>query len=115
MTVTVVDDDEDLLEFLRALLAARHEVRVFATGRSAVEALRDGLSDVVLSDLGLLDLPGEEVARMAARLDPRPWVVLMSGDPRRLQRARPLADATLLKPFSIKDLVSACETERETR
>jgi threonine dehydrogenase-like Zn-dependent dehydrogenase len=52
-------------------------------------------------------LSGEDVALAAARLAEPPRVVLMSGDPVRLEHARDLAQATLEKPFSLSDLLSA--------
>jgi DNA-binding response OmpR family regulator len=110
MTAILVDDDGDLTEVLRALLAPRYDLRVYSSARPAIDALLDGQVDLVLSDLALPGLTGEEVAGMAATIEPRPRIVLMSGDYARLKRARGLADATLLKPFSVRELISACET-----
>ena len=64
---------------------------------------------LVLSDLDMPGLCGEEVARAAALLPRPPRVVLMSGDAARLGRARNLAEATLTKPFSVTDLMSILE------
>jgi DNA-binding response OmpR family regulator len=114
MAVILVDDDKDLREVMHVLLASRFDVRVFDSGRPAVEALLEDGAHLILSDLDLPGLTGEEVARVAGSVEPRPWIVLMSGDYARLERARPLADATLLKPFSIKELLQACLTERES-
>ena len=113
MELIIVDDDKDLREVVQALLATRFDVRVFSSGRPAVEALLDDGADLVLSDLALPGLTGEEVANVAATVSPRPWIVLMSGDYARLERARSIADATLLKPFTIRELMNACLADRE--
>ena len=65
---------------------------------------------LVISDLDMPGLSGEEVAEAAARLPRPPRIVLMSGDHDRLERASSLAQATLEKPFSFKSLLSILES-----
>ncbi len=115
MTAIVIDDDGDLTDVMRALLAPHYDLRVFSTGKPAIDVLLDGKVDLLLSDLALPGLTGEEVAGMAATLEPRPRIVLMSGDYARLTRARSLADATLLKPFSVRELIAACDKGEDNR
>lgn len=109
VTVFLVDDDADNRGFLKRLLSGQpgYEVWAFATGTEAIEAMVTHRPDAVVTDLDMPGEPGEVVARTAARMSRRPRVVLMSGDARRLERARPLADHAFLKPFSIRDLISA--------
>lgn len=108
MKIFVVDDDPSLRRFIQRWLAAhtRHEVHTFESGEEAVLALETLSPNLVLSDLGMPGLSGEDVALAASRLPQPPRVVLMSGDPVRLEHARDLAQATLEKPFSISDLLS---------
>ena len=108
MRIYVVDDDPSLRGFIKRWLAAYRtlEVRTFEDGAEAVEAMQQAPPTVVLSDLDMPGLCGEDVARAAARLARPPRVVLMSGDLWRLERARPLAEATLEKPFSVSELMS---------
>jgi CheY-like chemotaxis protein len=108
MKIFVVDDDPSLRRFIQRWLAAhtRHEVHTFESGEEAVLALETLSPNLVLSDLGMPGLSGEDVALAAARLPQPPRVVLMSGDPVRLGHARELAQATLEKPFSISELLS---------
>jgi CheY-like chemotaxis protein len=108
MRIFVVDDDAHLRGFIRRWLAAhtRFDVQIFPCGEEAVQALAHESPHLLLTDLDMPGLPGEEVARAAARLPRRPRIVLMSGDSVRLERARSLAEATLEKPFSITDLMS---------
>ena len=110
MTIFLVDDDVPLRGFIERWLAAHNlEVRTFADGAAAVEAMGLVTPSLVLSDLDMPGLSGEEVARAAARLPHAPRIVLMSGDLSRLELARGLAQATLEKPFSVTDLMSVLE------
>ena len=113
MKIFVVDDDASLRGFVKRWLASRtrHEVWTFEDGAAAVEALTRQTPALVLSDLDMPDVCGEEVARAAARLPRPPRVVLMSGDRARLDKARGLAQAILEKPFSITDLMSILDIE----
>ena len=108
MRIFVVDDDPSLRLFVKRWLAqlAGYEVFVFDNGTAAVEALARYSPSLVLSDLEMPGLCGEEVAEAAALLPLPPRIVLMSGDHDRLKRARSLAQATLQKPFSFKALLS---------
>ena len=110
MKILIVEDEPDLREVLEDMFSTGdHEVKTVATGASGLEALEDWPPDVLLTDLGLPGAPGEEVARAAAVLLPRPWIVLMSAEPARLERARFLSDAVLHKPFQMDDLMSLIE------
>jgi CheY-like chemotaxis protein len=114
VNVFVVEDDADLRDFVASLLGARHRVRVFPSGTSAIEALRAGLPDVLLCDLSLPDMSGEDVADAVAQMKQRPHVVLMSGEHNRLDRARPLAQQVIQKPFSIQELTNVLGASLET-
>jgi DNA-binding NarL/FixJ family response regulator len=76
---------------------------------AALNALQATTPDVLLTDLGLPDMRGEDVAWVAGQLVPRPRVVAMSGDRRRLLLATAVAAATVLKPFAIPTLIGAIE------
>jgi two-component system C4-dicarboxylate transport response regulator DctD len=108
MQIFVVDDDPSLRMFVKRWLAqlAGHDVRVFDNGAAAVEALTSHTPCLLLSDLDMPGLSGEEVAEAAAHLPRPPRIVLMSGDHDRLKRAQGLAQATLEKPFSFRALLS---------
>jgi DNA-binding response OmpR family regulator len=109
VNVFVVEDDADLREFVESLLGRQHRVRAFPSGKSAIEALRAALPDVLLCDLSLPDMSGEDVADAVAHMKHRPHVVLMSGEHNRLDRARSLAQQVIQKPFSIEELTSVLE------
>jgi DNA-binding response OmpR family regulator len=104
MRILLVEDDPDLLRFLQLVLGRRHKVRAFTSGKEALAGLAQHPPDLLMSDLHLPDLSGEDLALAVARLDEPPVVLLFSADHPRLERARPLAAATLPKPFSIVEL-----------
>jgi CheY-like chemotaxis protein len=112
----VVEDDSDLRELIEMSLGESHRVHAFTCGEHALEALgcpASGAPDVLLCDLGLPGMPGEDVVQALAGLPIRPRVVLMSGDPQRLAQARWLAHEVIRKPFSIRDLSAILVAGRE--
>ncbi|MEO6364370.1 MAG: ATP-binding protein, partial [Caldimonas sp.] len=113
MRVLVVDDNEDAVEALAALLELDgHSVRTAATGRRALELLAEFAPDVAVLDIGLPDIDGYELAR-AIRADPRTaktWLVALTGYGR--ERDRDLTrqagfDRHLVKPAEIEVLLTA--------
>jgi two-component system, LytTR family, response regulator AlgR len=107
MTVAIVEDEDTLRRILEKFLAEQHDVETFGRGDLALAAFRERPPHVLLTDLDLPGVSGEALA-CAVRVHGRPTrVVLMSGDRRRLERARFLADATLNKPFRLDDLRAA--------
>jgi DNA-binding response OmpR family regulator len=110
MKIMIVEDDPTILGFLESwLLSRRHEVRAYVSSDSAAEILRSWQPELLLCDLGLSGQSGEDLARAATAL-PRPArVLVMSGERERLEHARPLAEAALLKPFRMDELVKLIE------
>ena len=108
-TIFVVDDDPGVRALMEQLLGSRCRVRSFESGSAALNALQSVKPDVLLTDLHLPDLSGEDLA-LAMRLLRRPArVIFMSGDAPRLAAARFLADATVAKPFPMHVLEAALE------
>lgn len=107
-TVLVVEDEVKLRELVRAFLE-RAGLTVLSTGLGA-EAITIGgqaRPDLVVLDLGLPDVPGEEVAR-ELRADRDVLVLMLTAKVREEDRIRGLelgADDYLTKPFSPRELV----------
>lgn len=101
MRVLLVEDATDIREvFTMLLLHEGAEVVATASGREAVRLVQEGIFDVVLTDLGLPDLPGEMVVRHAAGTHPRPWIVVVTGygEPFTALARDAGADVVLMKP-----------------
>jgi DNA-binding response OmpR family regulator len=115
MNVFVVEDDPDTRRFVAWLLASRtrHEVFSFPNAEAALAELRHLAPSVLLTDLGLPGLSGEDLAWAASHLAVPPRIVLMSADPKRLEAARSLSRSLLKKPFSIDELLLAFEQPEE--
>ncbi|MCC7263138.1 MAG: response regulator, partial [Candidatus Latescibacteria bacterium] len=96
----IVEDDPVVARLLTEVLSPQHRVEVFTRGGQALEQFHGGNYDVVIVDLGLPGLPGDQVARRLREMDPRVGIILFSGweldagDPR-----RQLFDFTLRKPL----------------
>lgn len=107
VTVAIVEDEDAFRRILEKFLAGQHDVETFGRGDLALAAFRERPPQVLVTDLDLPGVSGEALA-CAVRVHGRPTrVVLMSGDRRRLERAKFLADATLDKPFRLDDLRAA--------
>jgi len=104
--IFVVDDDPGILRAIERYLRVYVPVETFASAGAALDRLRAARPDVLLSDLDLAGCRGEDVAMAARALHPVPRIILMSGCPDRLEYARPLADAILLKPFELPALLA---------
>lgn len=107
--ILVVDDDEQLLNVLRAALegAGFHATPV-ASGRAALAALQTKSFDAVLLDLMLPDIDGREVIVRARAFCQAPIIVLSARDSE-ADKVGALdlgANDYLSKPFSIPELLA---------
>ena len=107
-TVLVVEDEYKLRQLLRSYLE-REGMVVYSTG-SGAEAVEIGTRspvDLVVLDLGLPDLPGEDVLRELRNVCDTPVIVLTAKSEER-DRIAVLelgADDYMTKPFSPRELV----------
>jgi DNA-binding response OmpR family regulator len=105
--VLVVDDDLDLQDMLEFVLhMANCRVLRAASGRVALELLRGVRPALVLLDLMLPDMRGEEVFQQIRALPGEPMpVVLMSAAVDVTLRADRLGVPCLAKPFDVECLM----------
>jgi CheY-like chemotaxis protein len=99
--ILVVEDEEMVRDVVGSVLGLKHEVQAEEDGEAALRALGDGSFDIVLIDLGMPNMPGDQVALMIREIDPRIVTVLMTGwsladdDPRLMA-----FDLSIQKPFA---------------
>jgi len=102
--VLLVEDAKDIRDVFALLLTAEGaEVAATGSGREALELAGQRDFDVLLTDLGLPDIPGDLVIRhVVATARRRPWVVVVTGyDEPFISRARQAgADVVLTKPLA---------------
>lgn len=106
LRVLVVEDHAIGRILLEAMLGGLGVTPTLAaTGEEARRAIRAGAFDVVLIDLGLPDVRGEDLAADLGRLadDHRPRVIAVTGRERPTVLPAVFAD-WLEKPFSVRDL-----------
>ena len=107
-TVLVVEDEQKLREVLRSYLErAGLTVLTAATGAAALSLVDKAAPDLLILDLGLPDIPGEEVAREVRLAGQTPIVMLTAkaGEEDRIRGLELGADDYLTKPFSPRELV----------
>ncbi len=100
--VLLVDDDPEVSEVLQRMLQQMgHRVTGVNSGEAAVNAFEAGHYDLVVTDLGMPDMSGREVAAAVKDIKPGTPVLLITGwgvqlDPSEL----PEIDGIVAKPFS---------------
>lgn len=110
--VLLVEDDLAAREALTQLLKIDGaEVVGTELGKTALDIAGRDAFDVLLTDLGLPDLPGYVVIHRIVRLaEPRPYVIVITGasevDRRLAMEAG--ADVVLTKPLEWADLLERC-------
>lgn len=111
--VLVADDDPAVRTSLQQILsAAGHEVTTAASGREALQRLPAGC-DVLLTDYGLGDLTGLQLALAARRRQPGLKVVLLTGWEDCDHGARDHVDLVLHKPLGGEQLLTAVTKARQ--
>ena len=112
------EDEPEIRDYVRGLLAEDYEVQCVADGAAAVAAALDNPPDLVLSDSMMPVLDGCGVLR-ALRSDPRTAtisVILLSARMDEESTVRGLdagADDYLVKPFSPRELLARVRTHVE--
>ncbi|MEU0108397.1 response regulator transcription factor [Streptomyces sp. NPDC006251] len=111
-TVLVVDDEAKLRGLLRDYLERDgYTVLEAADGRAALDLAAASHPDLVVLDLALPGLPGEEVARLLRKAGEVPIVMLTAkaSENDRVMGLRLGADDYVVKPFSPRELVARIE------
>ena len=108
--VLVIEDEEDISEFLRYILENEdYTVRTAASLAEARLRLRDGLPDLVLLDRGLPDGDGLDICRELKVAGKKPAIFILSArkDPADVSEGMAAgADHYITKPFDFVDVIS---------
>lgn len=109
-TVLVVDDEEVIREFLTEVLDEDFVVQQACDGDEAIELLKKTHFDLIITDLKMPRVSGEEVVKFACEKDPSAKVVVISGYSSLYtvsQSVQNGASAFISKPFTIAQLKQA--------
>src|SRR5207302_4564555 len=107
--ILVVDDEPAIRRLLRTSLAAQgFRITEAETGADALKEIRDHEPDLVILDLGLADMDGNEVIRTVRASSPLPIIVLSSrgGEGGKVEALDLGADDYVTKPFGMAELVA---------
>jgi CheY-like chemotaxis protein len=114
--ILLADDDSATRDLVkRALETEGHEVEVTQDGSEALEKLKAASAaiDVLVSDVHMPGIDGIELAQSAIVVSPKLCVLLMSGFPEELERAKSVKAGrvgVLSKPFTLEQVRAAVRT-----
>ena len=104
-TIFVVDDDYEQAELLADALASRYpKIRAFSDPIQALLALKTTAADLLIADLSMPWIDGEEVVANALAHQPGLKVILVSGFSRGAGIAKRLNIPFFHKPIDLDDL-----------
>ncbi|HTU02717.1 MAG TPA: GAF domain-containing protein, partial [Candidatus Sulfotelmatobacter sp.] len=111
--VLLIDDDPMVRETIAGLLrAGGHIVTEAGGGAEGLRTLADGIPDIVITDLGMPELTGWDVARKIKAAHPKLPIILLTGWGEQARDdssadARAQVDRILGKPVRLDDLLRA--------
>lgn len=111
MTVLIVEDDDRLMDALRAFLRkAGYDTTSAADAAQALDALGAD-TEVVLLDLGLPDMDGIELCRLIRQRTGVPIIIATARShvQERIRGLRAGADDFVVKPYNVLELVARIE------
>ena len=115
LRILIVDDDAQILRALRTSLQGRgHEIRTAPNGETALEVASEHPIDLVILDLGLPGIDGQEVIERLRSWSDVPIIVLSVREAQE-QKVAALdagADDYVTKPFAIEELLARIRAVR---
>lgn len=116
MHILIVDDDAMVADLIALFVEMIGQSTIFLAANAALQDFQPGKYDIALLDLGLPDLPGNELAKNLKQIDPGLPCVCITGFP--LHNSDPIAaifDAVVLKPFGVEilDAIERFARDRE--
>lgn len=118
--IVIVEDNEQMLGFMKTTLGGAYEVYTAADGQQGLEEIRRVYPDLIISDLMMPRMDGFEMCTLV-RQDPLtshiPLIMLTakSNEGDRAASYNCGADAFISKPFSVKTLTTRIEGLIESR
>jgi len=108
-SILLVDDDRDVGEVLRLMLTEEgHEVTLVTSGKKALASFKQQEYGLVITDLGMPDISGRDIAKEINKLKPKTPIILITGWSVQLG-PQEMADTgitqVISKPFSKEELL----------
>lgn len=108
-TIVVADDEPKIVEVLSDYLQkGGYHVITASTGQEVLDLVERNIPSLVILDLMLPDVPGEEVCKVIRTKSPVPVLMLTAkySEDDRLRGLQLGADDYVVKPFSVKEVVA---------
>lgn len=109
MNILLVEDDPSVAaSVIDGLENASMVVTHVANGKDAIEAAKSSAPDLILLDLGLPDIDGQDVCRTIRETSDTP-IIILSARSEEIDRVLALefgADDFMVKPFGMRELVA---------
>ena len=106
LKVLLVDDDEDILEFMREELAPLFSVETAKDGLEGLERYQSFAPDIIIADIVMPGLNGIELIEKIRKDDAVTLITISGNNPKGLQAAREKgADACFYKPFDMDEII----------
>ena len=108
LKILVVDDERPIRRFLSASLGGRYTILEAENGAQAVQSVTVNHPDLVIIDLGLPDMDGNDVTRLLREWTDVPVIVISvrDGEEDKVAALDAGADDYLTKPFGVSELLA---------
>lgn len=107
--ILIIDDDIDFLKALEYRLTQKKiEVVAAGSGYDGLEVLKEEYFDLILLDLKMPDMDGEETFKKIKRIEAIPFVIIMTAysEDEQLETVKKLTPFGFIKkPFDFNDLM----------
>jgi DNA-binding response OmpR family regulator len=108
--ILIVDDESEVVEFIRDTLEPKYDVLAVLNGKEALSVVERERVDLILLDIAMPDMEGNEVLRRIRGNPDRVaipicMVTALAGRNQRIESYRAGADEYLVKPFRTEALL----------
>ena len=113
ISVLVIEDEKSICDFIsRTLEINDYKVMTAFTGKDGLQAITSALPDIVLLDLGLPDMDGNDVIRETRKWSDMPIIVISARiqEKEKVEALDAGADDYITKPFGTNELLARIRT-----
>ena len=118
-SILIIDDESGILDTLRILLKnSGFRPTTAQGGKAGLELLREQRPDIVLTDIRMPGVSGNDILEAARTMDPEMPVILMTAQATLQSAIQAVNDGAfyyIQKPFANDDLVAICHRAAEQR
>ena len=113
LKILVIDDEDVICDACELVLSERgHTVTLRKNGKAGLDAIREGIYDILLLDMKLPDIDGMDILKAVQKEKPKLCTIVMTGYSsisNAVEAMRKGADNYLAKPFTDDELLKAIE------